>query len=118
MNNKTTIDEARRAYHPVRPSHISTRGGLFWGAFDNMETEVSAMWIVRLMQRNGDRWRAFTDDEIEAEYSRSGRYTGYTFNRLTGGLGWVVRGRDGKYRVSHDFICRVFASAPNLRRAA
>lgn len=111
---KKVIDERTGSVqHPVRPEHISTNpGDHFWDAFGNMETEISAKWIVRLCQRLGG-WRAFTGEQIEAFYREAGFQT-FMFNRLLDGdNGFVVRGADKKYRVTHEFICRCFGSSPN-----
>ena len=117
----------------VQPKDINASQHL-WDAFDHMETEVSAGYIVRLCQEGGE-WVPFTREEIEEFYGRSGHH-GFCFNRLVEpemvptslarafagyhdapvpkGGGWVVLGGDGKYRVTEEFIQRCFKSSPSI----
>ena len=118
-----TVDAVEVEF-PIRPEHIDASKHLF-EAFDHMETEVSAGWIVRMLQWRGEGWAPFTKSEIEAFYSASGEFSGFCFNRLvnpgraffirTGwqdaGGGWILV-RDGKYHVTEDFIIRCFKSRP------
>ncbi len=119
----------------IQPKDINAKGH-FWDAFDNVETEVSARYIVRLCQEKGG-WSPFTREEIEKFYQRSG-YVNFCFNRLVDpemvplslvrafagcreplvpmGGGWVILGEDGKYRVTEDFIRRCHKSSPAQRQ--
>jgi hypothetical protein len=109
---RTLVDESdgKTGRHPVRPDHISLEKH-FWDAFGNNETEVSAWWIVLLCQQLGG-WVAFTYEQIEELYNSKG-YLNFCFNRLLDGPhGFVILGADGKYRVTHEFICRCFAASP------
>jgi hypothetical protein len=94
---------------PIKPSHINTERH-FSEAFRNLETETSAQWIVRLCQERGS-WQPFSDEEIEAFYRRNGQLDGFTFNNLLR-PGWVVKGDDGKYRVTSEFVAVCYASSP------
>lgn len=108
MDRYTPIDETNGAYYPVRPEHINASVH-FWNAFGNSETEISANWIVRFAQKLGG-WKPFSAEQIETFYNESG-HRGFSFNRLLDGS--VVRKfDDGMYRVTHDFICLCFGSAP------
>lgn len=96
--------------HPIRPEHINAESH-FYDSFGNAETEVSARWIVRLCQGSGD-WRGFTRDEIEKIYNKRG-LVNFSFNRLVDGPnGFVMLCGDGRYRVTHEFICRCLAASP------
>jgi hypothetical protein len=113
----------------IEPSMIDVSKH-FWDAFDNSETEVSARWIVRFMQEFG-HWVPFSLVDLEEFYHRSRPATeSFEFNRLVEpqwvffirrgrvleGGGWVVRGEDGLYRVTEDFVARCAKSSP--RKAA
>lgn len=112
--------------YPVAPDQIDASRHLA-DAFDNLETEVSAGYIVRMMQERG-RWEPFSRAEIEDFYQRSGHNDGFTFNRLieprmafsikhglylTGG-GWVIEMPNGKLAVTEDFVARVYKSSPRV----
>ncbi len=109
----TIIDEeASEKRHPIRPEYINT-SQRFWDAFGNVETEASAQWIVKLCQQSKS-WKPFTAEEIEQLY-RTSKRVNFVFNRLVHGEhGFVVLGGDGKYRVTHEFICRCFSSSPDF----
>jgi hypothetical protein len=103
------VDESTAIYYPIRPEHINT-GQHFWNAFGNNETEISAGWIVRLIQRLGGGWRPFGKEQIEQYYNEKG-HQGFWFNELLS-QEMVVVGSDGLYRVTHEFICKCFCSSP------
>lgn len=120
---KRVVDETTEFL--IQPHHIDASRHLA-NAFDHMETEVSALYIVRMCQERG-YWFAFTEDEIEEFYQRLGLKDGFIFNRLvnpgktfsitigtyeTGG-GWIVLGEDGKYRVTMEFIVNCYKSSLN-----
>ncbi len=118
----------------IQPKDINADRHL-WDAFNNMETELSAGYIVRMCQERGG-WFPFTQEEIEEFYHRSSGHTGFCFNRLVEpemiprslarafaghfsplvpmGGGWVVLCADGKYRVTEDFIRRCHKSSPAI----
>jgi len=122
---------------PVQPHHINAAAP-FVGAFDNVETEISAGWIIRFLQERRQGWAPFTYDEINAFYARKWE-DGFRFNRLVEaemvppslarafaghhdqripvGGGWIVRGADGKYSITVDFVTRCFGSSPASRVA-
>lgn len=118
---------------PVQPQHIDASKH-FASAFDHMETEISAGWIVRLLQDRGQGWAPFTFEEINAFYSRWQK-DGFIFNRLVDpqmvperlalaftegilalripvGGGWIVPGEDKKYYITVEFVTRCFKSSP------
>jgi hypothetical protein len=65
---------------PIQPDHINTKRH-FAEAFDNMETEISAHYVVKLCQELGT-WGPFTMEQIEEIYRKAGLRDGFTFNRL------------------------------------
>ncbi len=122
---------------PVRPSDIDASKHLF-DAFENMETEISAGHIIRLMQQKGD-WEPFTYGELNSFYQKScgaGHVGSFTFNHLLGSfrvfrrgesyserLDVVVREGDEKndgyniqdkdvFRVTDQFVLRSYMSGP------
>ncbi|MEY4723648.1 MAG: hypothetical protein RLZZ324_1161 [Candidatus Parcubacteria bacterium] len=125
---------------PVAQTFVVTpemiQPGQFWSAFGNTETEVSALWIVRYMQRQGKGWMPFTYAALDAFYRETraasltaqGRQTAaeqlghYTFNELIdtrherGGTmtqqGYVIASGDGTLRVTREFVMRCYLSSP------
>ena len=117
---------------PIKPEHIDASQHLF-NAFDHSETEVSAGWIIRFLQHRGQGWAPFTDKEINAFYARKYKHS-FGFNRLVNpqmippslirafegyndipipaGGGWLIKGDDGKYYITVDFVARCFKSRP------
>ncbi len=107
----------------IRPADIDTSRH-FFGAYGNMETEVSAGWIVRMCQQRGS-WESFTSREIEDFYRAGGQRDGFTFNQLVGpqtgffiaegyvpvGGGWIVE-RDGQYHLTTAFVQAAYRSSP------
>lgn len=105
----------------IAPADINCNGH-FWDAFGNSETEISAKYVVRLCQQKGG-WTPFSDEEIEEFYFEKSGHHGYSFNRLVEpgwayglgerklvGGGWVLRGADGLYRVTVEFVLRCYMS--------
>lgn len=92
----------------IQPKHIDTSDH-FWNAFDNMETEVSAHYIVKLCQRRKG-WLPFTQKEIEEEYRRAGHTDGFTFNLLVSG-DWIIQCGD-QYLITEEFVNACYKSSP------
>lgn len=73
---------------PIKPSDINA-SEYMWDAYGNVETDISAGYIIRLLQEKGD-WLRFTYGELNAYYkktctpSKGGCLGNYTFNRLLG----------------------------------
>lgn len=108
MNSTSLVTD--EVLFQIQPDDIDANEH-FWNAFDNNETEISAAWIVRLCQERGG-WVPFTDDEMEAYYNRGG-HQNFRFSQLLDNRGrWVVKGDDGKYRVTVNFIARCFGASP------
>lgn len=130
---------------PVKPSDINAAEHM-WEAFGNTETDVSAGYIVRLMQEKGD-WVPFTYGELNAFYQKTCKPSGggyienYIFNHLIGPfeqynarelwtehLDVVVPEREhtGRYedgdvfRVTDEFVFRCYRSAaiPRMKPAS
>ena len=97
--------------YPIQPKHIDTQSR-FWEGFIDYNTFLSARRIVKLCQENGG-WFPFTKKQID-EYSQSN----FNFNRLCDSVdhgderNFVVRGEDGRYRLTHEFILFCFRAAP------
>ena len=124
--------------YSIQPEDINT-SQRFWDAFDHLETEVSAWWIVRLLQERGCGWVPFTREEIQTLYSS--RYKDrFSFNRLIEaemvppdlarafaghhdplvpvGGGWVVCDDNGVHRVTQEFVDRCYKSSPKKKAEA
>ncbi len=135
MNRIVTHEEN----YPIQPKDID--GTKHFGrAFDNMETEISARWIIRFLQWRGEGWKPFTHQEIEAFYNRK-QQNGFTFNRLIKpetvpislvrglsecvarppekkqvGGGWIVVSTENNYFVTEDFIQHCYKSSPMSKK--
>lgn len=121
----------------IQPEDIDTSKRLF-DAFDNTETEISAIWIVRFLQDRGMGWDSFTFEEISAFYNRTIKGE-FGFNRLVNpewvppnlarafaghhdrpvpvGGGWIILENDKKYYITEDFVERCFRSNPKEKSA-
>ena len=107
----------------IKPKDIDATRHLF-DAYGNIETEISAGWIIRMCQQKGS-WEPFTKAEIEAFYHAKGKKDGFNFNELvqpgTGffimkgyvpvGGGWIVE-KEGKYCVTTTFVEAAYKSSP------
>jgi len=91
--------------YPIQPQDIDASRH-FFDAFDNMETEISAGWIIRFMQQRGTGWQPFTQDEIDVHYNR--KFSGhFPFNRLVEAESVLARPAEEFGRVlEHVSICR------------
>ncbi len=129
--------------YPITPDMIDASKHLF-DAFNHLETETSAGWIVRFCQRRGS-WAPFTYAEIDGYYRERGQNNGFTFNRLLAknleahdfvsfhlssvDMGTVpaIRQLDGEpktgfvvvvdetFVVTHEFVTRCFGSSPTKK---
>jgi hypothetical protein len=102
--------------YPVSPTQTPLPGDLrddhAWEAFGNMETEISAGWIVRFLRdRKGNQWVPFTREELTDYYHEKMRekqphYCGrFLFNRLTSQD--YVWEHDGQFYLSPGFVDRM-----------
>lgn len=94
----------------IRPEEVTAVR--LWNAFDNMETEFSARWIVLLCEEMGG-WLPFTREQIEALYRRHG-HRGFSFNRLDGNTDWLVKDGD-TYQVTDEFVGRCYMSSEKCK---
>ncbi len=95
---------------PIRPQDIDT-SRRFMEAFGNMETEISANWVVLFCQRRGKGWAPISLSELQAFYVRElGKKSTFTFNRLTGDKYVTVDG--DKVVLTTRFVARCYASSP------
>jgi len=108
---------------PIHPTDIDTSRH-FYDAFSNIQTEISAHYVVGLLQEKGS-WEPFTEQEIEAYYQGKGNHDGFTFNGLvepvtdhlfdgrlhTVGGGYIVKEGD-TYIVTPQFIEQAFRASP------
>lgn len=81
----------------------------FFDAFDNMETEISARWIVKFCQSRGRGWEPFTRDEIERFHNEHG-FVDFWFNKLGPENG--VRFEGDIVHIEHEFVARCWKASP------
>jgi hypothetical protein len=103
MSSRIIIEDIEGSVHFIRPEHIdgnSHFGEIFGSGGDE------ALWVVRFCQNVGG-WKPFVLDDIQDFYRKTNRATEFKFIQLVqrDGLGLIVFGHDGKYRVTHEFIC-------------
>ena len=108
----------------------------FFGAFDQTQTETSASWIIRLLQKRNLGWKPFELKELEDFYAE--KHTGgFRFNRLVNpemvppdarraflgywdepipkGGGWIVIDEAKRCHVTGDFVERCFRASPTAK---
>jgi len=91
----------------VQPEDINTDQH-FWDAFGHVETEISAMWIVRFCQERGQSWKPFTYQDIEQFYNNGG-HKDFRFNRLLS-QGYIQE-QDGCSIITPAFVERCYRSS-------
>lgn len=133
MSTPSIIDST----FPIQPKNIDASRHLC-EAFNNMETEVSAGWIIRFAQHRDQSWEPFTYDDIN-DFYRKKHTDGFRFNRLVEpqmvppslarafaghhdqpipvGGGWLIKGDDEKYYFTNDFVYNCFKSSPKSEAA-
>lgn len=97
--------------YPIKPSDINT-DQFFDNSFGEFYTEVSANYLVRMAQQNGD-WRDFTQEEIN-KFSKQN----FKFNKLIDDgtdNPPIKQNENGSYSFTHKFIARCFLSSPAIQ---
>jgi catalase (peroxidase I) len=110
----------------ILPADINTTQH-FGGSFDEYETEVSARYVVRLLQQKGG-WKPFTYEDINNFYQEKtgDKSSNFTWNALIEGKnkrnfasgvsyvdgGWIKKLDDGRYQVTKGFVEKVYKSSP------
>ncbi len=114
-----------RSDFAIMPRDMPSEFEHLWSAFEHSQTEVSAAYILRYCQEQGN-WAPFSEAQINAFYRKRRKGGGvFYFNRLikpdwnyvtlgernlTGG-GWIVRNpSDGLFYVTDEFIYCVHRS--------
>lgn len=98
----------------IKPSDIDTSRH-FWGAFGNMEREVSARWIVRYCQQAGS-WEGFTERQLQDFYNQERGKAGHApeafwFNGLDRPQ-WLQVSQQGRYCPTALFVALCHQAAP------
>ena len=93
----------------VQPNDINASQH-FYNAFDNMEREVTARWIVMFCQQRGTGWKPFTLTEIEQFYNDKG-HRAFQFNGIVSSEYGIMR-LDNLYHIRHSFIGRCYLASP------
>jgi hypothetical protein len=111
----------------IRPSDIDASQPFFGGTFGTGEAEIAAQYIVRFCQRNGNSWRPFTKEQIQAFYEALVGPKEFRFCCLIQHCDtdvyhiisepnnkepWIEQEPDGAYRVTRDFIHRCHERFP------
>lgn len=95
----------------ISPAQINTEQH-FWGAFGNMETEISASWIVFFCQERGQGWVPFTQAEIEQFYHLKGRPEDFPFNGLVRSDHRYLIYDGNTYTITSDFVSACYSASP------
>lgn len=98
----------------IRPSDIiaDTRQHLM-GALGNVETEISALWLIRYAQEKeaeGQLWPIFTKAALDERHQAKFPGQDFRFNRLIRD-GWIEEVGDNAYAFTDRFIEHLHAHA-------
>ncbi len=100
---------------PIKPEDIDTSTRFMETIWQNMETEISAIWLVKFAQQRVS-WTPFTYEELEAFYHTKRPETErFWFNKLTGGRkGDYIAEVDGGDRLAFttEFVAACYAVNP------
>ena len=97
---------------PIRPEHIDGSKNFMGTIWQNMETEISANWLVRFAQGRKS-WRPFTVEELEEFYHRKWPNERFHFNKLRGyGNDYIVDTTCGKLAFTTEFVAACYAVSP------
>jgi hypothetical protein len=116
---------------PIQPQDIDADKP-FHEAFDHLETEESARWIVRMCQKFGG-WYPFSSLELDAFCQHNGceGHSHFHFHRLMnpqaswsrgearlfGTGGFLVKSEeDGRLRVTEEFVIRCHKASPAKKK--
>lgn len=81
--------------------------GTIW---QNMETEISANWLVRFAQQR-DSWTPFTIEELEEFYHKKWPNESFLFNKLPLD-GHISDLDDGKKAFTIEFVSACYMVSP------
>lgn len=92
---------------PIKPSDINTETH-FVDVFGHFETEAGARIIVRHCQEAGE-WVPMSQEELDKRDSAGS----FWWNKLQSG-GWVIKGDDGLFRVTIEFVVACYRLYPAI----
>lgn len=109
---------------PIRPDDINGNRNFLGTIWRQMESEVSAAWLVKFAHRRGS-WKPFTRSELEAFYHEK-RPAGerFWFNKLIdsqdpGNSHIQILDKDDDdetFAFTTEFVAAVYMVSPNLTR--
>lgn len=98
----------------IRPSEIHTESRRYlMGSLGNVETEISALWLIRYAQEKeaeGQLWPIFTKAALDERHQAKHPGQDFRFNRLISD-GWIEEVGDNAYAFTDRFIERIHAYA-------
>lgn len=114
MNIITTPNQC-----PIRPEHIdaSTTRKFMGSIWQNMETEISAYWLVKFAQSR-ESWMPFAMEDFDRFYQET--FPGkFCFNKLTPNYIQKLTEDDGWNRdwmaFTIEFVAACYATTPAVR---
>jgi len=98
---------------PIKPEHIDASRNFMGTIWQNMETEVSANWLVRFAQKR-DSWAPFTRSEIESFYHEQFPGQRFWFNHLTHDdhIKLLEEDGDATFAFTIEFVAACFMASP------
>ncbi len=97
----------------IKPEDINTDRSLMDTIWQNMETEISAIWLVKFAQRRG-HWGSFTMEELLSFYHEKRPSTeSFRFNKLQpyNGPDYIVEEADRLF-FTIQFVAACYAVSP------
>ena len=99
---------------PIKPENIDGKDVYcFMGSvWQNMETEVTAYWLVKFAKQRGS-WAPFRMDELLAMYHVKHPDSRFCFNKIMPHNGDSYIFEDGEYlHFTTEFVAAVYALSP------
>jgi hypothetical protein len=102
---------------PIKPEHIDVSRNFMSSVWQNMETEISANWLVRFAQHR-EHWMPFTIEDLESFYHEKFPGERFHFNKLTPDYIKELTEDDGWNRdwmaFTTEFVAACYAVSPTL----
>ena len=98
---------------PIHPDDINTKRAFMDTVWQNMETEISAIWLVKFAQRRG-HWDSFTMVELLSFYhEKRPENEEFRFNKLKpyNGPDYIVE-EAGRLFFTTEFVAVCYAVSP------
>lgn len=99
---------------PIKPEHISLDGSFMGSIWENMETEVSAYWLIKFA-RDRKSWAPFNLAELADFYHKKHPDSQFWFNKLFGHRtdpDYIHKDDFGNFFFTKEFIVECYRLSP------